>query len=94
MPSAIIESEDGVVRHHVLIVEDQGIEPDTGSEFEFLVRSPFFLTVETYLVETHPCCRGLFAVISVGNGHRFRNSLSKEVLKAAVTVVSCTVSHI
>ena len=94
MAAVVVEGENRVVGHDVLVAEEQPVETDSVREHELVVRVPLVLGIDPHLVETHPCRRGILTVISVCKTYCFRLRLSHKILETAVTVISGSVPHI
>ena len=94
MLAAEVQGLDGAVGHKVVVVVQDGVEADAGSELEALRGSPLVLEVQADLVELDTGRRGLVAAVTIGEGHRFGGGAVDEVVHAAEAVVTGTFTHV
>ncbi len=94
MSAIVVQFVYCIVSHQVTVVEEQTIETQTVSKFEFLTDVPLILSIDTNLVELHTCSRLGLAVVTVSKVDDFRSSTAKEVIETCITIVTGTVTHI
>ena len=90
----VLKVIDSLVGHEVLVVEEETVKTETGSKLELLVYVPLVLSVYTSLVESYASCRVCLTVVTVSKTYYLRSCACKEVVKALVTIVTCTISHV
>ena len=76
------------------ITEGSGREAKAAGKGEPRGGAPFVLQVKTDLVDVHAGCRIAFTVITVSDGDNLGSGFGKEVIQAAVAVVTGTFPHV
>jgi hypothetical protein len=94
LTETIVKIVYSIVTNEVLVVEEETVETETVSKLEVIVYAPLILSIDTSLVESYTCCRVSLTVITVSKTYNLRSCTVEEVIKASVTIVTCTVSHV
>ena len=97
MTAIVIKVISLLVTHDVLLVILDGINTETIVKLEVVSHVPLVLCISTYLVETYTSCRifwVLTVLVTISDSYCFRSSTCKEIIKAVVTIVTSTVSHV
>ena len=90
----VSQSLDGGIGHKVTIVEEQAVNTGTVSKLELVSGVPLVLDIDSELVETDTGSGLELTVVTVSKVDDLRSGTCQEVIEAAVTVVTGTVTHV
>ena len=94
VPAAEVEVIDGLVLHDVVVVVEDGVETDAGSQLEPVGDVPLILGIHAELGELDTGGRGLVAAVTIGKGNSLRRFPIQEVIEGAEAVVTGAFTHV